>query len=265
MNYLDSYLAGTFEIISKPIMILTDANAALLLSYINFKIKHHKTDNVFIKFSELKEQFGFTRQNIRSAVKKLEDNLLIEVRRGGIGNLQYYKINNNVVNCIIDKYLDDISGDNQSLETRINVRGAKSVPQTGKKCPSEGQKVPHPYNIHKNILNSIHNVMSFWNQQNIIKHRKLTDTIQSSINSKLKYYSEEEIKKSIVNYNFILKSDNYYLTYRWKLDEFLKRKMEVFMDIEIAKQNYAINKKKIRDQETADNSEIKQKIKEATK
>ncbi|WP_050069875.1 hypothetical protein [Anaerosalibacter massiliensis] len=91
----------------------------------------------------------------------------------------------------------------------------------------------------KDNTNNISNgIYLFWNNQNIIKHRKLTNKMRNKIKSTLKEYKEEEIKQSIKNYAEILNSKKYWFSYRWTIDEFLNRGLEKFMDGEVARQNY---------------------------
>lgn len=85
---------------------------------------------------------------------------------------------------------------------------------------------------------SINNIYVFWNKQNIIKHRKLTNKMRNKIRTTLKEYKEEEIKAAIQNYSEILNSDKYWFTYRWTIDEFLHKGLEKFIDGKVAKQNY---------------------------
>lgn len=91
---------------------------------------------------------------------------------------------------------------------------------------------------------SIKNIYNFWNSQDIIKHRKLTNKMRRKINTTLKEYTEEEIKQSIKNYAEVLNSDKYWFTYRWTIDEFLSRGLERFLDGKVAKQNHLNENKK---------------------
>jgi len=89
-----------------------------------------------------------------------------------------------------------------------------------------------------NINNTILSTFEFWNSQNIIKHKTLTDSIKRTIQGTLKNYTFEEIKASISNYAEILKGKEYYFKYRWGLKEFLSRGLEKFLTLEIAQSNY---------------------------
>lgn len=84
-------------------------------------------------------------------------------------------------------------------------------------------------------------LFDFWNGQDIIKHRVLTDKMASALKVKLENYSEEEIKKCISNYAYILHNNGYF-HYEWTLDEFLHRGFDKYFDLEKAKQKYAEKK-----------------------
>ena len=81
-------------------------------------------------------------------------------------------------------------------------------------------------------------VFDLWNSLEITKHKQLTDDTKRAIGTASKDYSEEEICQAIKNYAEILKGDQYYFKYTWTLKDFLKRGMEKFLDLEIARQNY---------------------------
>ncbi|HSH51901.1 MAG TPA: helix-turn-helix domain-containing protein [Bacteroidales bacterium] len=73
-----------------------------------------------------------------------------------------------------------------------------------------------------NTKEYIYTLFSFWNEQGIIKHRKMNQQMKSHINARLKDYSVDELKKAISNYSTILKSDDYYWTHKWSLQDFMK-------------------------------------------
>lgn len=95
---------------------------------------------------------------------------------------------------------------------------------------------PNP--IQSNISKVIYNIYSFWNEQQIIVHKKLTPDTQRAIEALLKDYKEQDIMQSIKNYAEIQKGEQYYFNYAWTLKDFLKRGLIKFLDLEIAKHNY---------------------------
>lgn len=73
-----------------------------------------------------------------------------------------------------------------------------------------------------NTSNSIYTLFVYWNGQEIIKHRKMNQAMQSHINARLQEYSLDELKQAITNYSTILNSDDYYWTHKWSLQDFMK-------------------------------------------
>lgn len=68
----------------------------------------------------------------------------------------------------------------------------------------------------------IYSLFDHWNSKNIIKHRKMNKQMESRINARLQEYSEDELRKAIDNYDFIISSDKYYWTHKWSLQDFMK-------------------------------------------
>ena len=88
----------------------------------------------------------------------------------------------------------------------------------------------------------IYIIFDFWNSQGITKHKTI-DKSKPSINAAIKEYSEDEIKKAIINYNTILNDSTYYWTHKWTLKEFLQRGMDKFRDENNPFDNYKADKK----------------------
>lgn len=97
---------------------------------------------------------------------------------------------------------------------------------------------PHTKLNETKLNNTITLVFNHWNQQNIIVHKKLTDDVRSVIVRTLRSYSVEEVQSAISNYAEIVNGDEYYFRYKWTLKEFLKRGMEKFTDLEVARSNF---------------------------
>lgn len=93
-------------------------------------------------------------------------------------------------------------------------------------------------NVNKNIYSQL---FTHWINQDIYKHRK--NIYQSEIKTALNKYNFDEIKNAITNYAIILKDEKYYFNYRWTLGDFLKRGIDRFIDLDIAKGNFLKNQK----------------------
>jgi len=131
---------------------------------------------------------------------------MIEIYNKGNSKETHY----NVVNyCLYQSKNDD--------ESNAKVTESKQSLDTNKKDKKD-----------KNINNIYKVIFEHWNSKKIVVHRSLTDKIKRKINSALKNYTVEEIKKAIDNYDTVLKGEQYYWTYKWTLEEFLQRGFERF-------------------------------------
>ena len=92
------------------------------------------------------------------------------------------------------------------------------------------------------LKETILSIYNYWNEQEIIIHKKITPEIETAIKTTLKEYPEEDIMRGIANYAEIQKNDEYYFKYAWTLKDFLKRGLTKFLDIEIARKNYQKDK-----------------------
>lgn len=95
-----------------------------------------------------------------------------------------------------------------------------------------------------NVLSDkIEEIFNLWNSLKIIQHRKITNSIKSSLIARLKDYSKDEIKQSINNYKSIIEDPNCYFKYRWTLGDFLSRgegkNIDRFLDLKQAKENFS--------------------------
>lgn len=85
-------------------------------------------------------------------------------------------------------------------------------------------------------------IYTLWNDQKIITHKKITGSISTAIKTSLKDYSKEDIEQAIKNYALIVHGDEYYFSHSWTLKDFLKRGLDKFLDLEVAKTNYRSDK-----------------------
>lgn len=91
------------------------------------------------------------------------------------------------------------------------------------------------YNIYKE---RVYNIFIYWNKKKIIEHKELDNGTMEAIISKLKLYSEDEIKDTIHNYSVIIEGEEYYYKQRYTLKKFLETKYDEFKDKEIAHNNF---------------------------
>ena len=105
--------------------------------------------------------------------------------------------------------------------------------------------------IKKKDNEAIGRIFNVWNRAEVIKHNKI-EPFRTAIEIALKKYEEKEIVSAIWNYSKIIKSDDYYYTYKFTLGKFLRitaktNLIEEFKNWEIANNNYIRNKKFIED------------------
>ena len=75
----------------------------------------------------------------------------------------------------------------------------------------------------KDIKDIIYSLFEEWNSLDIVNHRKLTPQIQMQLRMKLGTYSPDELIHAMEEYAHILKSDDYVLTTKWGLEDFLSK------------------------------------------
>ena len=125
----------------------------------------------------------------------------------------------------------------QSLENyKSDTKSDSKSEMKAKQKRNESDTINKNDKNNKNINNVITNIYTHWNNQKVIVHRNI-NKYKSAIKAILKDYSEKEVITAITNYKIIL-DGNYRWDYRWELDKFLKRGIEKFKNLEIAKNNY---------------------------
>lgn len=141
------------------------------------------------------------------------------------------------LNFLKDEGMIDIKKTNKY--TIITIQNWDEYQNVDIKKTSNVTSDGHQMDTNKNIKKDKNiNIYTYWNGKGIIVHRNLTEKINRKINGSLKDYTESEILQAISNYDLILKSNEYFWTHVWSLEEFLQRGIEKFLDLEIAKNNY---------------------------
>lgn len=129
---------------------------------------------------------------------------------------------------------------------------AKHQPGLNKSREAPSQIPPPPQDpLQSNVLESptevkvkvkdkvyTYTVFDHWNQQNLVVHKKLTPQMTTAIERALEEYSDEDLKTAISNYAEIVHGPEYYFKYKWTLVDFLKRGVDKFSDLEVARSNY---------------------------
>jgi len=114
-----------------------------------------------------------------------------------------------------------------------------TVTSTGNSVTNSGSKVTctgaHKRKLIKETITKetkeiYKEIFDHWISLDIVSHKNLTSKQETKIRSALKDYSKEDIKKSMINYRDVLKSDKHYWTKIWTMENFLSRGLGDFMD-----------------------------------
>ena len=96
----------------------------------------------------------------------------------------------------------------------------------------------------KTYSDQVHELLDYWNKQEIVVHKK-TDSTLKQIQSGLKKHSFDEIKTAIDRYVIMYRDPNYFYKHKWTLPKFLNQSNGVpdFLDEGIRWVNYTGQKK----------------------
>lgn len=86
-------------------------------------------------------------------------------------------------------------------------------------------------------------IFDYWNSLGIIRHKRMTDQIWSSIEAKLDDFDVGIIKETLDNYRTIIESPSFFFKYRWALVDFLRRGFEKFLTYNRPFHNFLQTKK----------------------
>jgi hypothetical protein len=233
-----------------PRVIMRDkelaAGAKLVFSYLcSFA---GTSDKAWPKLNLMVKELGYSRKTLQKYIKELEDKGLITRKQRRENGSQTFGNNIYYINLMPDRYkhlLNDAEGNVENNEHE--PKGNKSPTD---KPGAEGQNLPHgkkaaaeetPFNNNNNVSNinnNIYTIFELWNKQKITVHRQLSDKQDKAIKKALSNYTVSEICKAIETYAIVVKGKEYYFKYEWRLEEFLGRGLEKFIDREKALKNY---------------------------
>ena len=91
---------GNFRLVNLDIARLTSINSAVLLNFLIYICKKHKSNEIFATYDNIEKYTTLSADEIRTAQKKLKEAGLIEYVRKGIPPKNYYTINIIYINSI---------------------------------------------------------------------------------------------------------------------------------------------------------------------
>ena len=196
----------TAKIFAKQNNIKIDVCIKLIDVCINEGLFNHK---LYKKYQILTSN-GIQKRYFEAIKRRKEIHIIKEYLINGIE--KYINSDKYPNNVYINSINDNINGIDVDKSTQSKVKESK-------------------------VKESIEYIYSRWNEQKIIVHKNIDD-YKSAIKIAIKKYGEGEVEQAIINYDIILKGKEYYFKYKWTLNDFLKRGIDKFLDLEIAKSNY---------------------------
>lgn len=189
---------GIYQITKKQMAFDMGYSMETIDSLLDRFLNHHK----LIKYNEETREIAIKnwgKYNLRRGGKPMMDCVekeLQEVKDKSLIDYIGKRVSNSNIKALYDTYHD-------TCNDTPTIRGQYK----------EEEKEKEEY---------IYMLFEYWNSKKIIVHRKMNQAMKSHINARLEEYSVDELKKAIDNYNEILKSDNYYWTHKWSLQDFMK-------------------------------------------
>ena len=81
-------------------------------------------------------------------------------------------------------------------------------------------------------------LFDLWNTLGVVKHRKLSGDMTRAFKATSRDFTAAEISQAMKNYATIVNDEQCYFDYRWTLQDFLRRGLRKFLDLEVALNNY---------------------------
>lgn len=214
----------------KALMVVTISGAAfrIVLAIIDKTLGFQKQE-AQISLSHFQKVTGLSRQSVRLAIRQAEREGLIRVQRESTKPTIY------AMNSYVE-WSTRQQNHPSELGNKITPDWETKSPQT-RKPTSLGTTMPKE-TIKEPSKETYIVIFNHWNQQNIIVHKELTDDMCRAIGRALRNYGTEEVKSAISNYAEIVYGEEYFFKYKWTLKDFLRRGLEKFTDLEVAKTNY---------------------------
>jgi len=221
-------IIGIYEIALKRIAFDTGIDKEMVLKI----LKRFEEDNKMKYFNGYIALKNFTKHqknnpSINKGIENIIPEIPIELLEWVNIDLERFEIPEDIKQEITE-YRQTVTACTQTatyLNTNININTNRNRNRNIK-------------NVTSNVT-PVTKIFNHWISKNIYNHRK--NVYQSQIKTALKKYSEDEILTAITNYEIILHGKEYFWSYKWTLGDFLKKGIDKFSDLQIAKDNYKNN------------------------
>jgi len=194
-----------------------------------------------IKIEELSNDLKRDYWTIRRHLEKLKKNGYINIKRAPYGLI----ISVNKSKKFKNRYDNSAKSDRERVGNSAK-RVDNSAQRVDKNAKSELARLSSLYKYNKEYIKYIESIYEYWNSKKIITHKEIDYLTANRIIQLLKNYSLKEIKQAINHYHVALTRDEFVVSFRWTLLEFLDRGFDKFKDKEVVIENYATEKYKAR-------------------
>jgi len=169
------------------------------------------TDRVPYDVVSLASALGHKQETVAMAVKLFEKYGLIDILDGG----EIYLLE-------IENFIGKSTTEADRVRAfRKRVTSKKHGEQSEIDFDKPEQPKPQPEIVKNDNLNTI---IDHWNTHKLPQVKKRTDRLKRALNGVLNDgYNLEQIKESIIFFDTILNESKYYWSYKWRLEDFLKR------------------------------------------
>lgn len=187
-----------------------DNNTAILLADLISKQKYFidKNEDIegyFFNTSEnIENDCNISYHKQKTCINSLKSEGFLETKRIGLPAKLYFKINPNKILSFLNYSFRKI----QNLELEEFELNKNKINN-------------NKYNNIKNIKKEFEEIFDFWNSKKLIVHRDMPK--DKVFQDALKISSLEEIKQSIINYEKIIRTSDFYFNHIWTLETFLKK------------------------------------------
>lgn len=238
---------------------LSGQELRLVLFVIRKTYGYNKKDE-FISLTEMAKELGTSKIRCAQIVKKLELRKILTVKKNINGIGKKYRFNKDYEQWItVKKNINRLEKTKRGVKKKLNGGLRKNLTVSrenanrvrGNSTPKDNIKDKIKNNNNAYALLSVFDktdpcanereIFEFWNKQGIIRHREF-ERFKPHIKKRLRKYTKEEIKQAIANYALVLKSKEYFWSYKWSLDQFLTRKngLDRFLPGNFSKEDFLV-------------------------
>jgi len=225
-----------FEAMAKVKLSPTQYRILFVVWRYTYGFKRHEHE---LSLSFISAATGCDKRQIQRELKSLEGKKII-IQKIKSGSYRIISFNKNYdVWGIGETTIGETTIGETTIGETVNTTIGETVNTT------IGETVNQERKIKESIKeNSVTVIFNHYISKNIINHKKITSSMRTSIKTRLKDHTVEDLIKAIDNYSIVYKSEEHWFTHKYPLADFMKdRGLSKFLDEADPLNNFA-NKKK---------------------